>query len=81
MLSCAHYDYIEIACMQRYSVTLELISGGCVSGTALDTCRNNTGQECIKLGTTDGEVIQLLDEIKKMRVNQINPHFAEVIFR
>lgn len=81
MLSCAHYDYIEIACMQGYPVTLELITGECMSGTALDTCRNSEGQECIKLSTPDGDIIQPLDDIKKMRVNQVNPHFAEVIFR
>ncbi|MCP5326605.1 MAG: Rho-binding antiterminator [Oceanospirillaceae bacterium] len=81
MFSCAHYDYIEIACMQAYPVTLFLISGETISGDALDTCRNGQQQECIKLGTTQGEVCVVLEDIKKMRVDKINPHFQEVVFQ
>lgn len=81
MFSCAHYDYIEIACMQRYPVTLHLLSGDIVHGIALDTCRNGENQECIKLDTAQGEMCLVLVEIKKMRVNQVNPHFQEVVFQ
>ena len=37
MISCNLHDYIEIVCLYRYPVSLQLRSGEVVAGTAVDT--------------------------------------------
>ena len=40
MISCNHYDYIEIACMHRLNIELVLKNGDSVCGVAADIKRN-----------------------------------------
>lgn len=84
MLSCDLHDYIEIACMYRLPLELELRDGQCVSGTAIDTCRNAEKQECIQLAVTEEEgrqrILVVLDELRTMRALVKNPHFDVVKF-
>ena len=81
MLSCEHYDYIEIACMHRYPVKLQLTSGTQLSGTAIDTARNENKQECLLLQTADGDSLVVLDDLVNLVVTVDNPHFASVEFK
>nr|WP_261833361.1 Rho-binding antiterminator [Vibrio ishigakensis] len=37
MISCSQYDYIELICLYRYPVKLELKSGSVVTGSALES--------------------------------------------
>ncbi len=48
MISCNHYDYIEIACMHHLRIELILKNGDSVCGVATDTKRNALKQECIE---------------------------------
>lgn len=49
MISCNEYDYIEIVCLYRYPVRLTMKVGESIKGVALDTSRNESKNECIKL--------------------------------
>jgi Rho-binding antiterminator len=80
MLSCEQYDYIEIACMHRYPVQLVLRSGQEISGTAVDTARNDQKQECVKLLVENENTLVVLDEVLEMMALAENPHFERVRF-
>lgn len=80
MISCSDYDYIEIVCLYQYPVQLVLTSGSSVEGKAMDTKRNSDKEECIELATQEGRQLVVLTQIKKLTVQQHNPHFLEVRF-
>ncbi len=81
MISCNEYDYIEIVCLYRYPVRLTMEVGESIKGVALDTSRNESKNECIKLNTNETEILVELDGISKLEVLVDNPHFSEVIFK
>ncbi|MDD9197475.1 Rho-binding antiterminator [Aliivibrio sp. S3MY1] len=81
MISCNEYDYIEIVCLCRYPVRLTMKVGESIKGVALDTSRNESKNECIKLNTNETEILVELDGISKLEVLVDNPHFSEVIFK
>jgi Rho-binding antiterminator len=82
MLSCNHYDFVEIACMHHYPLEIELKDGEVVSGNALDTGINGCRQECIKIVVTGKSepAFIVLDDIRILRVTKPNRHFQEVPF-
>ena len=80
MISCNEYDYIEIACMFRYSVRLLMRGDTVLEGIAVDTCVNQQKQECIKLQQEEGERLVLLDSLKQLQVLSDNPRFTLVDF-
>lgn len=90
MLSCQHYDYIEIACMYHYLVKLTLTGGTTIEGEAQDTCRNAQKGECIQLlvkgervkgESANGETVTIeLNNLAELEVLVTNPHFQKVIF-
>ncbi|WP_220718210.1 Rho-binding antiterminator [Agarivorans litoreus] len=80
MISCNEYDYIEIACMFRYSVKLILRDASVLEGIAVDTFTNQQKQECIKLQQEEGERLVLLDSLKRLQVFSDNPRFTLVDF-
>ncbi|WED29625.1 Rho-binding antiterminator [Vibrio sp. DW001] len=81
MISCSEYDYIEIACLYRYPVRLTMKEGEPIRGVALDTIRNESRNECIKLNTDETVILIELDGIAKLEVLIDNPHFIEVTFK
>ena len=81
MISCNEYDYIEIVCLYRYPVRLTMKVGESIKGVALDTSRNESKNECIKLNANEAEILVELDGISKLEVLIDNPHFSEVIFK
>ncbi|MDA0107773.1 Rho-binding antiterminator [Vibrio sp. La 4.2.2] len=81
MISCSDYDYIEIACMYRYPVKLTMKVGQLLEGIALDTARDESNNECLKLIAKETDVLVILDEINKLEVLVDNPHFSEVVFK
>ena len=81
MISCNEYDYIEIVCLYRYPVRLTMKVGESINGVALDTSRNESKNECIKLNANETEILVELDGISKLEVLIDNPHFSEVIFK
>jgi len=74
MISCSNYDYIEIVCLYRYPVRLQLQSGEVFEGTALDTARNQERQECIKIQVNESKQLVQLDTIVNLEVTVENPH-------
>lgn len=80
MISCIVYDYIEIACIYRLTVTLELKSERQISGVAINTKRNESGLECIELIVDSNNILIILEDVKVMRAQVENPHFSEVNF-
>ncbi|WP_331774555.1 Rho-binding antiterminator [Sulfurospirillum sp. 1612] len=80
MISCAHYDYIEIACLYHYDIKLTLKSGEVIEGRALDTARNSDLKECIKIKTSVDEPLIVLDDIMRLQIKTKNPHFQSVSF-
>lgn len=80
MISCDQHDYIEIACMYRYPIKLTMKSGSVIECTALDTQRNDNGEECIKVAFRGVENLVELDGISKLEACVGNPHFNIVCF-
>jgi Rho-binding antiterminator len=79
-MNCDEHDYIEIACTFRMHVRLILKSGELIQGRALDTQRNDAGEECIKLAVGGEEVLVIQDRIRRMEALSENPHFQSVGF-
>ncbi len=80
MMSCSNYDYIEIVCLFKYPVEVELKTGEIVTGQALDTVRNDQREECIKLKLEKDELLVILDSMARLKVLVENPHFQKVVF-
>ena len=80
MMSCEQHDYIEIACLYRYAVTLTLVSGDSICGIAIDTVRDQNRQECIKLLVDNTEKLVPLANLANMKAVAPNPHFNDIIF-
>ncbi len=80
MISCNLHDYIEIVCLYRYPVSLQLKSGEVVAGTAVDTDWNIDREECIKIEKDSREKLVVLDAIASMQVTVDNPHIDKVSF-
>ena len=81
MISCEQHDYIEIACMYRFRVSLQLDTGDIVEGIALDTKTNSTGQECIELKLSDKNILVATDSVLRMDALTRNKHFKFITFR
>ena len=80
MISCEHYDTIEIVCMYHYPIKIMLKAGTMVEGIAIDTGRNNEREECIKMNIDSVEHYIVLETISKLEVTINNPHFNTISF-
>ncbi|MFP2768975.1 Rho-binding antiterminator [Oceanisphaera sp. KMM 10153] len=80
MMSCEQHDYIEIACLYRYPVTLTLVSDEKISGIALDTARNEEKAECIRIQADGVDCLVPLSSIARMTAGVDNPHFRVIDF-
>ena len=81
VISCDEYDYIEIACMQRYPIKLTLKSAeALVEGVAIDTQRNKAREECVQIDVNGTIALIVLDDISKLEVCVENPHFKMISF-
>ena len=81
MVGCHQYDYIEIVCLFHYPIRITLKTGLVIDGTALDTGRNDAGDECIKIQQDASEKLVVLDEIQMLAIRIENPHFSQVDFQ
>jgi len=79
-MNCDEHDYIEIACTFRMRVRLLLASGEWLEGRALDTQRNDAGEECLKLAVEGEERLVIQAQIRRMDALKENPHFQSVRF-
>lgn len=80
MVSCEHYDFIEIACLYRHKVKLILKSGSEVFGVAIDTALNADREECIKIENDDRNWLITLNSIATMQALNDNQQFSIVTF-
>ncbi|WP_010556861.1 Rho-binding antiterminator [Pseudoalteromonas marina] len=80
MISCNHYDYIEIACMHHLSVELVLKNGDAICGVATDTKRNANRDECIVVNLNSELKIIVLTTISVLKALTHNPYFDNVNF-
>ncbi|MFJ3484728.1 Rho-binding antiterminator [Pseudomonas sp. NPDC090202] len=55
-LSCDLYDYLEIACMHRYRLKVELVDGTTFEGTPLTTRTAPSKEEFLLFADDIGEV-------------------------
>lgn len=81
MISCEQHDYIEIACLYNYRVRLTLDSGVQLEGAAVDTVRNQSKEECMKIRDGSSEHLVVLDSITTMEALVQNPHFKVISFK
>lgn len=80
MISCSNYDYVEIACMYKYTLVLTLRNGEQVKGTAIDTARNPERQECLLLRLDNRDELVVLNHIQTLTVTTPNAQFTQVTF-
>ena len=80
MISCNHYDYIEIACMHHLSIELVLKNGDAICGVATDTRRNANRDECIVVNLNSELKIIVLTTISVLKALTHNPYFDNVNF-
>ncbi|MDP4489169.1 MULTISPECIES: Rho-binding antiterminator [Pseudoalteromonas] len=80
MLSCQQYDYIELACLKRLAVTIEMKGGEVVRGSCENTAIVGK-QECLVLERENQTVTVVLAEIASISADTNNPYFARLRFQ
>ncbi|MFT5594192.1 MAG: Rho-binding antiterminator [Oceanicoccus sp.] len=79
IISCAQYDYFEIACMHHYEILLTLKDGSKLQGIAHNVKVAKDGEtrkEVLELILANKEVIVVeLMTIHKIQAVTVNPHF------
>lgn len=81
MISCSEYDYIELVCLYNYPIRLTLKTDTVIEGVALDTVRDESRNECIKVDVKKTNTLVILSDISKLEVQVENPHFSEIAFK
>jgi len=62
-MNCDLYDYLEIACMHAYPLRVELVDGGELQATALDTRTAPSKEEFLRVRDEQGEREIRLDQL------------------
>jgi len=80
---CELYDYIEIACMFAYPITLLLESGEELKGIAKDTLvKPDKLEYLIFANDVSKEIIEIpMNSLIHMQARVTNPHFEKVSFQ
>lgn len=82
IISCAQYDYFEIACMHHYEVELTLNDGDVLMGAAhnLKVVKDGKFQkEVLEFLLPNNEILKIdLTTINTMRAMKDNPHFKVI---
>ncbi|XOV78829.1 MAG: Rho-binding antiterminator [Aestuariibacter sp.] len=80
-VSCDLHDYLEIACMFHYRVTIQLREGTLVTGIAQDIVTTSEDKcEEIILQTDSGRIGVATSNMQKMTVLTEGARFQEVNF-
>ncbi len=80
MISCAQYDYIELACLYQISVELQLNDGSAVQGDALDTQYDANRRECLVLEIEGKKRMFATECLVSMKALTPNTHFDLIQF-
>lgn len=78
MIKCEIHDYVEIAVMYRYQLSLLLVDKSQIQGKAVNLIINPQRHECLVLENNDGLREIMLDSIKNITAVTQNPHFKTV---
>lgn len=62
-LACDLYDYLEIACMHRYQLRIELVEGGELTAQAVTTRTTSSKEEFFVVQNEQGEQQLRLDQL------------------
>ena len=79
-ISCQLHDYIEIACLYQLEISIALIDGRNMQGSAMTTETTPEREELLILKTTSGPQKINLSDIKSMTALTDNPHFSQIEF-
>ena len=77
-LACDLYDYLEIACMHRYQLAIELIDGSHLLGQALTT-QTTAKEEFLLIRTSDGEQRLRMDRLLAITPQDADASFGRVL--
>ncbi|WP_080927840.1 Rho-binding antiterminator [Vibrio nigripulchritudo] len=79
MISCDKYDFIELACVFKFKVTLEMLNGETEEGVATSTKIGADRIEYLVLSHLDeDESFIQMDQIRTMTAKTPNPHFTTI---
>ncbi|WP_299981249.1 Rho-binding antiterminator [uncultured Pseudoteredinibacter sp.] len=84
MLSCKHYDILELCCIYNLAIKVQLSTGKLIQGVAINLVNNANNEECIRLQLNAG-LNRVTQDIELARIYSIealvkNPHFDYVSF-
>ncbi|MFI8608560.1 Rho-binding antiterminator [Pseudomonas sp. NPDC077649] len=78
-LACDLYDYLEIACLHRYRLEIELLDGTRLQGQALTTETTASKEEFLLLRCADGERRLRLDRLLAITPQDDGASFGRVL--
>ncbi len=78
-LACDLYDYLEIACMHRYQLAIELVDGSRLLGQALTTETTASKEEFLLVRTADGEQRLRMDHLLAITPQDAGASFGRVL--
>lgn len=78
-IACSLYDYVEIACMYHYELTIVLRDGQRMIATAIDTKLNAERVECIEVEKAEVRRLLRLSSIHSLEPMTDNAKFGLVV--
>lgn len=79
MISCEHYDYLELACLRGYRLKIELIGGTQCQGQAITTQTRADKTEWLIIQEQQSKQCLRLDHIVAITPIDANAEFARVL--
>lgn len=79
-IDCDLHDYLEIACLYRYMLRIELVDGTCFDARALTTCSTEDKAEYLVVQKGDNQQKIRLDYLSAITVLTAGATFSSVIF-
>ena len=77
-LNCDLHDYLEIACMHRYSLQIEMIDGQSFAARALTTRTAPSKEEFLVLQNDNGQLEVRLDQLLAITPLDPNASFGRI---
>ncbi|ARS48369.1 transcriptional antiterminator Rof [Ectopseudomonas mendocina DLHK] len=78
-LACDLYDYLEIACLHRYRLDIELTDGTHMQGQALNTETTASKEEFLLVRTAEGEQRLRMDRLLAITPQDPGASFGRVL--
>ena len=79
MIPCAHYDYLELACLRGYQLKIELIDGTQCQGKAITTQTRADKTEWLIIQLQQTKQSLRLDHIAAITSLEPNAEFSRVL--